>query len=268
MNFKIELTRILNAFGLNPTRSTPNAIVLDTIFKIKPIESNLVRVGPQNDGGYFLPKDFNGVSYAFSPGSNGAWGFEKDLGDNYGIHSFIIDKEIKAPQGLTKFQSFRPGLLGPYNSSEYITLETWIESTPAKFDNELILQMDIEGAEFSCLLTTPDYVLNKFRIIVVEFHNLNWLLNYPYFKNCVGPTLEKLLIHFSVVSVHPNNSASKFKFLDFELPQVIEVTFHRKDRVRNVTPLSLKLDSKSHRNNLSKKDLEIDWTKISRSLKK
>ena len=51
------------------------------------------------------------------------------------------------------------------------TLEGWIDrNTPNSRQMTLLLQMDIEGAEFCVLLSTPTETLKRFRIMIIEFH--------------------------------------------------------------------------------------------------
>lgn len=263
---KYLLIKIINKSGINITRSSPPKIILEYLSKLQPIITDVIRVGGPSDGGYFIPNDLEGVTAAFSPGSNGLWNFEKELGEVYQVKSFIIDKAHKAPLNLTKMQSFRPGLLGPANLGEVITLESWVNSSVNLDDNDLILQMDIEGAEYISILATPEYVLKRFRIVVIEFHNLNWLYNYPYFKNCVAPVFEKMLKHFEVVSSTANNAAPTFKILGIDFPQVIEVSFLRKDRV---TPVLKQLNNNTRnlfKNDPEKKIIEINWKAIDQKL--
>lgn len=60
-------------------------------------------------------------------------------------------------------------------------MSTWI----SKYDhsnNDLMLQMDIEGSEYEVLLDLDDDLLRRFRIMVIEFHDLDELFNKFSFK--------------------------------------------------------------------------------------
>ena len=94
------------------------------------------------------------------------------------------------------------------------------------------MQMDIEGAEYETLLATPDSVLEKFRIILVEFHNFHHLDNKPFY-NMVYATIEKIRERFEPVHLHANNYEKVSNVNGVLMPNVIEVTFLRKDRVRD-----------------------------------
>ena len=47
----------------------------------------------------------------------------------------------------------------------------------ASNSNSLIGQIDIEGGEYNLIIDTPLNVLKKFKILVIEFHNLNLISN-------------------------------------------------------------------------------------------
>ena len=116
-----------------------------------------------------------------------------------------------------------------------MTMEKWVKDTwEYELTSDLILQMDIEGAEYESILATPDHILKRFRTIVLEIHSLDrWGLQ--EFYNIAQAMIAKLKQHFIVVHVHPNNYGGLVSVNGVELPTVIEVTFHRKDRCKSVT---------------------------------
>jgi serine acetyltransferase len=138
----------------------------------------LIRIGSDLDGGYLLPNDLQGVSNCFSAGCDNSWGFEKDLWEKYQIKSHIVDSEDKRPTDLNENFSYTPKWLGPNNSVTEIRLEDWINRFSNDHDTDLILQMDIEGSEWLIINELDEIMLNKFRIIVVEFHNIAILENH------------------------------------------------------------------------------------------
>ena len=56
-----------------------------------------------------------------------------------------------------------------------IRFETWVNSN-ASNSNSLIGQIDIEGGEYILIIDTPLNVLKKFKVLVIEFHNLNLIM--------------------------------------------------------------------------------------------
>ena len=77
---------------------------------------------------------------------------------------------------------FDKRFVGCLTDERYITLDDWHaaklggDSTPS-----LLLQMDIEGAEYETLLAASPSLLGKFRIMIIEFHWLPQLWNEPFF---------------------------------------------------------------------------------------
>ena len=94
---------------------------------------------------------------------------------------------------------------------------------------DLILQMDIDGAEWPVLLNASSDVLRQFRIMAVEFHNLERLMDRHGFA-IIKATFDRLLRDFYIVHNHPNNFAGSVRFRSLVIPRAQEITFLRKDR--------------------------------------
>ena len=94
----------------------------------------------------------------------------------------------------------------------------------------MILQMDIEGDEYDVIFDTSNDILKRFRIIVIEFHRLDTLLD-RYGYQIINTAFRKLLKNFSVVHIHPNNCSEPVRFKEYSFPPVMEFTFLRNDRV-------------------------------------
>jgi hypothetical protein len=196
---------------------------------LRPVKTkfNMIRVGGDNDGGYLLPNDLLGISACFSPGVDVTASFEIDLCKR-GIGSHLADASVdSAPKGFTP-RSFTKKYLGGYNDDTHMTLAAWMHEQRA-FMGDFILQMDIEGGEYTTLLCTPPDVLRKFRIIAVEIHNVQtWFT--PLAWPVVTTFFEKLLEDFRVVHNHPNNNCPFVEVDGILMPTVFELTLLRKDR--------------------------------------
>ena len=110
-----------------------------------------------------------------------------------------------------------------------MTLDSWVASFEPK-TQDMILQMDIECGEYGVLVDTINETLLRFRILVVEFHNIHAWTNAQELKY-IKLIFEKLLKNFYVVHVHPNNCDSNLSFANVEIPGALEITFLRKDRL-------------------------------------
>ena len=90
--------------------------------------------------------------------------------------------------------------------------------------------MDIEGSEYPVIAITPSEILDKFRILVIEFHGLDSLFDEMKF-NSINLTFKKILKNFEVVHIHPNNCIKPSECNGIKIPPYMEFTFLRKDRI-------------------------------------
>src|SRR5258708_37773354 len=221
--------------GLYISRTTNERELLESlVFKFRAIDGGieLIRLGGNHDGGYLVPDDLEGVKYSFSPGVSNIANFEHECLER-GIISFLADYSVDTPPLELAGCHFLKKFVGAYNNEKIITLEKWVaDSLPGDFKGDLILQMDIEGAEYETLLATPHAILEKFRIMVVEFHHFNNLENKEFY-NLVNATIEKIREYFEPVNLHANNYEKVTNVNGVLMPSVIEVTFLRKDRIRD-----------------------------------
>ena len=142
--------------------------------KPKSITIPLVRIGGDKDGAYLVPSCIKKSTHCFSPGVNNVKQFEDDLAKKYGIKSFLCDfssNELLFESPLIlDLQSFRKLWLDIYRLPNSISLAEWISSENCSNISSLILQMDIERAEYRNLLTTRSITLSQFEVIIVEVH--------------------------------------------------------------------------------------------------
>jgi hypothetical protein len=189
----------------------------------------LIRLGPDGDGGYLVPDDLLGIECAFSPGVSTESGFEVDLAAR-GMQVFLADFSVEGPAQTNAKFVFHKKYLGCLSNETFITLAEWKDATVPGHRGDLLLQMDIEGAEFETLLCAPTELLAQFRIMVIEFHSLHELFNKPFFS-LASRAFQKLLQTHSVVHIHPNNCCGSVTKAGLEIPRVAEFTFHRNDRL-------------------------------------
>ena len=198
--------------------------------KLRPVNllQSLIRVGDDKDGGYLIPDDLPGIKACFSPGVDDIASFEQGLLDK-GIGSHLADYSVETIPDGAKALSFEKKFLGASSHDHFISLEDWVNKyEPDAIENSLLLQMDIEGAEYQTLLSCPEYILNKFKIIVVEFHSIETWSQVDFF-HIVESTFNKLLKSHAIVHNHPNNAMGVVNLNGFKYPRLIEVTFYKKN---------------------------------------
>jgi hypothetical protein len=227
---KQRLQKLLLANNFRITRTTENSRLKQFFSDIKPVRTNheLIRLGGNNDGGYLVPNDLEGIEVCFSPGVSDLADFERDL-IKRGIKCFLADYSVDGPPFRSELIDFEKKYLGPVENEIFITLEKWIKQK-ARQKSDFILQMDIEGAEYGIIFDTSLDTLRKFRILVIEFHGLDGLCDKFGFE-IINLTFTKLLKEFDVVHVHPNNYVPPIRYKDFIIPPTVEFTFLRKDRI-------------------------------------
>lgn len=234
---KYLVNSILHSFNLELFRISNTSLTTSTFLKkIIPISTNhqLIRIGNENDGGYLVPDDLDGIKTCFSPGVSNMSDFEIDL-TKKNIKCFLADYSVESPPIQNSLISFEKKFLGNTNDSIFMTLGNWINNNSNKED-DLILQMDIEGAEYDVLVETSVDILKRFRILVIEFHDLDSILNPIGFKLIDG-VFTKLLNEFEIVHIHPNNCCKPTKYKEFIIPPTMEFTFLRKNRISNSSPV-------------------------------
>ena len=225
------IRKLLVIFKIYPALQTDNSKIQTLLNRLRPVSCDkpLIRLGPDTDGGYLVPDDLAGIKACFSPGVARISGFERDCA-NLGMQVFLADRSVENPPESHRLFEFTNKFVGVTTSEEFMTLDQWVNASLPGSQDELMLQMDIEGAEYEVLLGVSDQLLKRFRIIIVEFHHLYLLWNNPWF-DLVTRAFEKLLQTHRCVHNHPNNNDGFTKIGDITLPHVSELTFVRKDRI-------------------------------------
>ncbi len=240
--------RALGAFHAFPTEETNKHLIKKIIRNLHPILPGieLIRLGPIGDGGYLVPNDITGIEACFSPGVCNNSGFEKACADA-GMKVFLADKSVDGPSVIDEKFYFTKKFIGATSSDSFMTMDDWVNTSSLSPTSDLLLQMDIEGFEYETFLSMSNMLMQRFRILVVEFHHLNYLWSRPFFRQ-VLPAFEKILQTHVCVHIHPNNCSSSFIKHGINIPNVMEFTFLRKDRVLNTSFVDIfphPLDSKN-----------------------
>ncbi len=200
------------------------------IRSLHPVEtgSKLIRMGGKGDGGYLIPNDLEGLTACFSPGVGLLSNFELECA-NLGMDVYMADGTVEGPATRHEKFHFIKKFIGPLDTADTISMETWFNNSMAGKTGDSILQMDIEFSEFLVLFSMPQSLLRRFRIITVEFHELQKLFSLDFF-NLSKTIFDKIMADFHIVHIHPNNCCGTEKRMGIEVPKALEFTFYRKDR--------------------------------------
>jgi len=211
--------------------ATDPAAIRSLIRSLRPMTTDkpLIRLGPDSDGGYLIPDDLDGINACFSPGVSSVAGFEKDCAER-GMDVFLADKSIsELPEEHPRFHFLKKFISAETNDS-FIPIDHWVNQVMDDKECDLLLQMDIEGYEYETIYSMSDTLQHRFRIIIIEFHWMHLLWCKPYF-DVSSHAFEKLLQTHSVVHIHPNNLGTTVMRNHVEIPEMIEITFLRNDRI-------------------------------------
>jgi hypothetical protein len=234
-------------------------------FRERYVSIDLIRIGGEKDGGYLIPDILDSVSHCFSPGVDYTADFESHLSKSYGIKCFMADASVEsAPLADPNFFFYKK-FLGNRNEDDLITLKSWLDSSLSGDEDNLVLQMDIEGAEYDVLTFESDETLKRFSLMVIEFHMLGKMFD-RHFLQMFSSIFEKIYKNFSICHVHPNNCCGIASRNGIDVPRVIEVTFLRNDYVERMgNGLGIELPHHLDRKNVSVKEdivMPIKWWKI------
>jgi len=193
---------------------------------------NKIRLGEKGDGGYVIGDIGETYDCYISAGVSNEESFSRDFISLYKMNSqnsFAFDGTINSyPYNYTRDITFYRSNIGPVKNNKNADLSFFTNNY-----NNIFLKMDIEGSEFSWLLSLSEDRLNKFKQIVIEFHGINdnsWDCNYDDKLKC----LKKIADTHYIIHAHGNNYSSCIN----NIPDVIELTYIRKDYFDNEPKLN------------------------------
>ena len=199
---------------------------------LSPVEAGhqLVRIGDNGDGGYLLPNDLEDIVACLSPGTDDRISFERCFRAR-GVPCYLADASLAAsPEPEDELISFSRCFIGASSCGEFLSLADWMASAQIPDLGDLVMQMDIEGWEYQALLTCPESLLERCRVLVVEFHDFHRCLDLYRFRDVIEPLFSRLSRTFDPVHIHANNASFVFDYAGFTCPSAFELTLHRRDR--------------------------------------
>jgi hypothetical protein len=133
-----------------------------------------ILLGEKGDGSYVILDDFDKIKIAYSFGIFNKVQFDEELA-NRGIDVYMYDHTINSlPYTNSHFHWKKIGVRGKNTKDNNLkTLEELIIENNHIKENNMILKMDVEGAEWESLKDLPGKFLNKFKYILIEYHFLN-----------------------------------------------------------------------------------------------
>jgi hypothetical protein len=188
---------------------------------------NKIRLGQNRDGGYVIV-DLDTYDCYISAGIGDDESFSRDFIDKYpNIRSyFAYDNTIKKlPDNFPEKMVHISKNIAPISKDDVNNSSLLQEM--CSYEN-IFLKMDIEGGEYSWLLSLHSHLLVRFKQMVFEFHGVH--------NDDWGTELKRKIECFKHISnthylvhVHANNGGTSVNVNGNIMPTVIEVTYIRKD---------------------------------------
>ena len=232
MEGKWQLDVMTRASGMEYFR-TGYVMKVKDLFDIHSLEEEqycLTRYGNDSDGGYIMVNDLEQYKIAYSFGINDDVSWDRDMA-TYGIDVYMYDHTIDwLPEENEHFHWKKTGIIGEHdaNIKDLKTLDTLLEENGHQHENNMLLKIDVEGAEWSVFEHTSQDTLKKFSQIVIEFHDMNNISNAEHIINA----LQNLNKTHCPVHVHGNNYRSYSMLDGVVLPDVLECVFLNRNKYK------------------------------------
>lgn len=222
-----------NVLGIEFEHVTDDQALAHLLARLRPhsVDGELSLFGDGKDGSYLLPmKVIPALDGVISPGVGHSVSFEASLRRLMKVKTVLVDSHgVDLSKDLPDSIHVEKLVAGvAQDPRKFITLEELLFEHFQQGRN-LILQMDIEGAEYGVMLTAQKTLLERFLVIVVELHDINRWRKKGLFKDLYEPALNNLLSTHTPIHVHPNHSSGLFRFGGLKLPRVLELTLLRND---------------------------------------
>ena len=187
-----------------------------------------IRVGCEHDGGYVM-HDFDAaeVDGALSIGVGPDVSWDNDI-VRKGVKVDLFDPTIKRMPDKVPGGRFHRIGIGSVDSPDatYVPLPKLREIAGLSDASNIVLKIDVEGAEWTSLRNLPDGELSRYTQIAIEMHNLGRITDQKYFDSVIE-VLNALASNHTPIHLHANNYAPLNKFGNFWFPDAIEVTYVR-----------------------------------------
>lgn len=187
-------------------------------------DGSFIRIGREHDGGYLMLDEFcpDMVAYSFGICDDVSW--DKAIAEK-GIACFMYDHTInRLPEEHELFHWSQEGICDVDKVEHCSTLETFIKRNGHEGRTDLILKMDVEGAEWNAIAATDSSTLAQFSQMVFELHDM-------YSSSLHGKIckfLSKINKTHQPVYVHGNNWADYERTGNLVMPWALEVLYLRK----------------------------------------
>ena len=200
------------------------------------VDLPLVRVGGTADGAYVMAEHFD-VAGAVSVGVGHDVSWDQAISSRK-ITVHMFDPTVAGPPEPVARGTFHALGVGTPSQAAATglplrALEDLVSLASFEANGDLLLKMDVEGAEWEALETADD--LARYSQIVLELHDFAQLDDEFRGAQMVR-VLERLAESHVPIHVHANNDAPLAHFDAYWFPAVLEVSFLRRDLAKGASP--------------------------------
>lgn len=213
---------------MQPGIEMPSAI-LNKIFQLEYNDKDLVRLGPNKDGGYVVNKsalDEADVLYTFGVGRE--FGFESDFLLSYPDKNVkMFDHTCDDPTaGLLSNCKFIKEPLKIEDEGNFNSLEIYLKKFK-DLNKKIFLKVDVENYEYVFFrnIEKKEYLFQNITGMVFEFHELSNYLRFIEFISIIC----YLKNFFHITHIHGNNFANAININGEIIPETVEISFRSKN---------------------------------------
>jgi hypothetical protein len=227
---------------------------LISILSPNKFKGELKRFGDKGDGSYIVPgRLVTPRTYLISGGISDNNDFEIELAKK-GVTGIQIDNSISEAPKEHKNLVFKAATLGERDRIGEISLENLISNAPS--NKNLIVKLDIEGAEIAALQNLSKKSLKRINCLVIELHNLSSLVQNDRILQALIKLRDSGL---RSVYLQANNGILDYVIAGILIPDNVEVTFVRKEKVSKPSPKDVfRIKSLTTKNNKRNSFTNID----------
>jgi hypothetical protein len=225
-----------------------------------------IRLGSNGDGGYIVSYSIlNQCECLFTYGVGNNIDFELDFVRSTNKPCKMFDHTLT--EDITEFidwhvqhsgnllSSYKEGL-GNYDNCN--SFENHYKQL--QINGEVLLKIDVEGCEYDYFESSDmDFIKNVCSGILLEVHNIKDSKIQDRLLNI----LQKINENFIIFHLHGNNYGHTFNYMNFEIPNVLELSFINKRHVNFYEKyIDYSLSYLDFPNYSGSKDLSLDFLKI------
>lgn len=185
------------------------------------------RAGASADGGYVMLDALHVGQIGYSIGIGGDVSWDIEMGER-GLLIFQYDHTVDGPPATHPNFRFHKTELAVTDGNEKLSLLSAIHANGHVAHDDMILKMDIEGAEWEILDTISNDILARFTQILLEIHDLG-RLEEPDWRARANRVFAKIGATHACIHVHGNNWGRLCVVGGIPLPDVLELSFARRD---------------------------------------